>query len=384
MNFEFATATRIVFGPGKRSEAVPIIRALGNRVLLVTGRDLARAQWLRDSLRTAAIAVTPFSVEGEPKTTDAEQGAVAARENKAQIVVALGGGSAIDCAKAIAALATNTSPIFDYLEVIGSARPLDQTPLPIVTIPTTAGAGAEVTRNAVLTSPTHKVKASLRSSKMLATAALIDPELTCNLPPELTASTGLDALTQLIEPFLSSRANPMTDALCREALPLAARSLPTAFKTGHDKSARNDMALSSLFGGLALANAGLGAVHGFAAPIGGMFPAPHGAVCAALLPHVLRANLDALHRREAASPVLERFDELGPLLTRNPTARAADAISFVENLCTELNIPKLAAYGIAPEHFDVLCERAATSSSMKANPIQLTPTELREILSRAC
>ena len=384
MNFEFATATRIVFGAGKRSEAVPIIRALGSRVLLVTGRDVKRAQWLRGALEAANAEVFSFSLEGEPKITDAEKGAALARENKAQVVVALGGGSPIDCGKAIAALATNTAPILDYLEVIGAARPLEHAPLPIVAIPTTAGTGAEVTRNAVLTSPAHHVKASLRSPKMLPTAAIIDPELTYDLPAELTASTGLDALTQLIEPFLSSRANPMTDALCREGLPRIARSLPVAFKTGRDKPARNDMALGSLFGGLALANAGLGAVHGFAAPIGGMFPAPHGAVCAALLPHVLRINRQALGARASASPVIQRFDELGLLLTKTPAAKPADAIAFVESLCAELKVPKLAAYGIAPEHFDALCERAASSSSMKANPIQLTHLELREILERAC
>ena len=383
MTFEFASAARIIFGPGKRFEAIPIIRALGNRVLLVTGRDVTRAQWLRSGLESAGVDVISFSIEGEPKTTDAEQGAAFARENKTQVVVALGGGSSIDSAKAIAALATNISPILDYLEVIGSARPLEHTPLPVVALPTTAGAGAEVTRNAVLISPAHKVKASLRSPKMLPTAAIIDPELTCDLPPQLTASTGLDALTQLIEPFVSSRANPMTDALCREALPLAARSLPIAYKAGHDKNARNDMALSSLFGGLALANAGLGAVHGFAAPIGGMFAAPHGAVCAALLPQVLRTNLKALRERDPSFPVLKRFDELGALLTNNPVAKAADAITFVERLCDELKVPKLAAYGITSKHFKVLCERAAASSSMKANPIQLTPSELHEILSRA-
>src|SRR5688572_27414731 len=191
MNFEFATASRIIFGAGKRSEALPIIRALGNRVLLVTGRDSSRAQWLRSSLQTSGIDVISFSLEGEPKTTDAEQGAATARENKAQVVVALGGGSAIDCAKAIAGLATNTAPILDYLEVIGSARPLEHPPLPVVALPTTAGAGAEVTRNAVLISPAHKVKASLRSPKMLPAAAIIDPELTCDLPAQLTASTGL-------------------------------------------------------------------------------------------------------------------------------------------------------------------------------------------------
>ncbi len=294
------------------------------------------------------------------------------------------GGSAIDCAKAVAALATNTAPILEYLEVIGNARPLENDPLPIIALPTTAGTGAEVTRNAVLTAPDHQVKVSLRSPKMLPTAAIVDPELAFDLPRALTASTGLDALTQLIEPFLSSRANPMTDALCREALPRVGRSLRIAFHKPNDAAARTDMSLGSLFGGLALANAGLGAVHGFAAPIGGMFPAPHGAVCAALLPHVLRVNLEALRQRAPGSGVCARFDELGFLLTGRPAATAADAITFVEALCNELEVPRLGAYGIRPEHFETLCDGAAVASSMKANAIQLTRAELREILRRAC
>jgi alcohol dehydrogenase class IV len=383
MNFEFATATRIIFGAGKRTEAFPITRALGRRALIVTGRDPARAHWLRSGLEAAGVSILFFSAEGEPTINDAERGAAIARENKAEVIVAVGGGSALDCGKAIAALATNASPILDYLEVIGAAHPLEVAPLPVVAIPTTAGTGAEVTRNAVLSSPEHKVKVSLRSPKMLPTAAIIDPELTYHLPPALTASTGLDTLTQLIEPFLCSRANPLTDALCREALPRVAKSLPVAFRTGDNKNARDDMALGSLFGGLALANAGLGAVHGFAAPIGGMFPTPHGSVCAALLPHALQTNLHALRQRAANSPSLNRFDELGPLLTGNPTANANDAITWVSDLCEELKVPKLTGYGIRPEHFDLLCDRAVASSSMKANPIQLTPAELREILERA-
>jgi alcohol dehydrogenase class IV len=202
----------------------------------------------------------------------------------------------------------------------------------------------------------------------------------------MTAATGMDALTQLIEPFLCARANPMTDALCREALPCVARALPRVFKDGADVEARAEMALGSLFGGLALANAGLGAVHGFAAPIGGMFPAPHGAACAALLPHVLEANITALTKRRGAAPIegiLERFDELGRLLTGRESARGMDAIDFTRRLGETLEIPRLRDFGIQPEHFEELCEKAGASSSMKANPAPLTREELREILARA-
>ena len=230
-------------------------------------------------------------------------------------MIGLGGGSAIDAAKAIAALAANGGDPLDYLEVVGRGRSLTQPSLPCIAIPTTAGTGAEVTRNAVLASPEHGIKASLRSATMLPRLALVDPELTYSLPAAVTASTGLDALTQLIEPFTSSKANPLTDALCREGMMRAARSLRTAYEDGRDAAAREDMALASLFGGLALANAGLGVVHGFAGPVGGTFHAPHGAVCAAFLPHVMAVNARALRTRQPGSAALARYDEIARILT---------------------------------------------------------------------
>jgi alcohol dehydrogenase class IV len=240
-----------------------------------------------------------------------------------------------------------------------------------------------VTRNAVLASPEHRVKVSLRSLHMLPRVALVDPELTYSLPPQVTASTGLDALTQLIEPFVSVRANPMTDAICREGLGRAARSLRPAYENGGDAAAREDMSLASLFGGLALANAGLGAVHAFASVIGGMFPAPHGAICARLLPHVMTINLRALEERMPESDALCRYDELAQILTGDHQATALDSVAWVRGLCETLRIPSLASYGITQDNWPVVIEKSAIASSMKANPIQLTPDELREILARA-
>jgi alcohol dehydrogenase class IV len=218
---------------------------------------------------------------------------------------------------------------------------------------------------------------------MLPRVALIDPELTYDLPPSLTASTGLDALTQLIEPYVCSRANPMTDALCAEGIRRAARSLRRAFENGRDAAARGDMAVASLFGGLALANAGLGAVHGFAGPIGGMFPAPHGAVCAALLPHVMKANLQALREREPRPEKLHRFDEVARLLIGSTTVEADDGIVWVRLLVEDLQIPRLGSYGVEREHVEVLVENASKASSMKANPIVLTRQELSRVLEQA-
>jgi alcohol dehydrogenase class IV len=309
MRFEFATASRIVFGPGTLKEVGPVARDLGRRALVVTGRAPERAGPILAALGASSVESVLFSVAGEPATDTVRQGTARGRDAGCDLVIGFGGGSAIDAAKAIATLLANGGDPLDYMEGIGGGKPLTIPALPIIAIPTTAGTGAEVTRNAVVASPEHRVKASLRSPHMLPRLALVDPELTYSLPPAVTAGTGLDALTQLIEPFVSHRANPVTDAVCREGIARAARSLRRAYENGADAQAREDMALASLFGGLALANAGLGAVHGFAAPICGMFPAPHGATCAALLPHVIAANVHALRARQADGPALARYAE---------------------------------------------------------------------------
>jgi alcohol dehydrogenase class IV len=253
----------------------------------------------------------------------------------------------------------------------------------VIAIPTTAGTGAEVTRNAVLASPEHRVKASLRSPHLLPRVALVDPELTLNLPPDLTASTGMDALTQLIEPYVCLRANPMTDGVCVEGMRRAARALRRVFELGTDAAAREDMALASVFGGMALANAGLGAVHGFAAPIGGMFPAPHGAVCAALLPGVMAANVRALQERTPESPALRRYDEVARLLTARPQATAADGVAWTKELCSALQIAPLRTWGLVEADVPGVVEKALQASSMKANPAALTVEELRAVLTAA-
>jgi alcohol dehydrogenase class IV len=322
-------------------------------------------------------------IAGEPTTAAISAGVELAKAERCDCVVGFGGGSAVDAAKAIAALLTNDGPLLDYLEVIGEAQPLTRPAAPCVAVPTTAGTGAEVTRNAVLASPPQGVKVSLRSPLLLPRVALVDPELTYELPPALTATTGLDALTQLIEPFLCNRANPLTDAVCVEGVRRVARSLRRAFEHGSDAAARADMAVASLFGGLALANAGLGAVHGFAGPIGGRFPAPHGTVCAALLPHVLEVNARALRERQPQAPVLGRFDEVARLLTDQAQATAADGVAWLRDLSRVFGIPGLRAYGVAASDFPGLIASAARASSMQANPLPLTPAELREILERA-
>lgn len=383
MRFEFTTATRIIFGRGTLREIGPLAREFGQRALVVCGRNTRRTAPLLTGLREAGIATTLFSVAGEPEVATVRQGMTLAKESSCELVIGFGGGSALDAAKAIAAILTNDGDLLDYLEVIGRGKALIQPGAPFIAIPTTAGTGSEVTRNAVLASPEHRVKVSLRSPLMLAKVALVDPELACDLPPAITASTGLDALTQLIEPYVSCRANPMTDALCREGLRRAARALRVAWTEGRNAAAREDMAIASLFGGLALANAGLGAVHGLAGPMGGMFPAPHGAVCAALLPHVMAANLRALRKRQPASETLARYDEVAQLLTNTRSASADNGVAWVRTLVRELTIPSLAAYGLGPADVADVVEKAAHASSMKANPIVLTADELTATLLAA-
>jgi len=383
MNFEIATASRIVFGPGTARDAGGPASEFGRHAFVVTGRDPRRAANLLANLEAARVATTVRSVAGEP-TVDAVAAATAeARAAACDCVIGLGGGSVLDAAKAVAVLVANPGEVLDYLEVVGRGRPLARRGLPCIAIPTTAGTGAEVTRNAVLGSPAHQVKVSLRSPYLLPRLAVVDPDLTRGLPPPLTATTGLDALTQLIEAYVSLRANPFADGLCVEGLRRVARSLRPAFRDGGNDAARGDLALASLFSGLALANAGLGAVHGLAGPLGGRFAAPHGAVCAALLPAVMEINLRAVRARAPASGTVARYTEVARQLTGDAAAAAEAGVAWVRTLVADLHIPGLATYGVEKDHLPALAAQAAASSSMKANPLPLPADELVEVLDRS-
>jgi alcohol dehydrogenase class IV len=384
--FEFATAQQILFGCGKIGE-LPALAARHaiRRAMVVTGSSLSRVQPVVDLLTRAAIEVVHFAVSTEPSIPLLRHGVAKARDAGCDGVVAIGGGSVIDTGKAIAALMRNSADLFEYLEVIGRGRPLENASAPCIAVPTTSGTGAEVTRNAVLFSPEHAVKVSLRSPTMLPVAAIVDPDLTRNMAPQTTAWSGMDTLTQLIEPFTSSRANPLTDALCLEAIPRAAQALPRAFRNGEDIEARTAMSLASLFGGMALANAGLGVVHGFAAPLGGMFTAPHGAICAAILPHGMAANIAHLnaHPGPQTDATLLRYRTVARCLTAREQAQPEDAVAFVRKLSHELQIPSLASFGMSAGVADEVVEKAARASSMKANPVALSREELKEIYLRS-
>ena len=380
--FEFATATRIIFGSGTSRRLPELCRESGQRVLIVTGANPQRAEPVLKSLTSAGMTCETFSIPAEPTVDDARRGAAFAREIRAQVVIGFGGGSAVDAGKAIAALARQPQDVMHYLEVVGKGQPLDETPLPFIAMPTTAGTGAEVTRNAVLASPEHGVKASLRHASMLPRIALVDPELALACPAAVTAASGMDALTQCLEAFVSCRAQPMTDALCREGIRRAICSLEKAVLNGNDLEAREDMALAAMFSGMALANAGLGAVHGFAAPIGGQFHAPHGAVCAALLAPVWLANWTLVNASDDVS-MKERFADAGLLLTQNQETRGDRIATVLSDLTHRLQIPRLSSFGITESDLPDIAAKAAQASSMKGNPVTLSQEALIRILEEA-
>lgn len=368
MRFEFSTAQRIVFGEGSVESLPAASREKGSRPLLVTGRNPERAKKYLDIDDEFC-----FRIDGEPTLQQVRDGAARARTLGCDHIIGFGGGSAIDAGKAIAAMAANSGEPLDYLEVIGRGQPLAAPSLPFIAVPTTAGTGSEATRNAVLASPEHQMKASLRGPSLLPTLAIVDPALTLSLPANITASTGLDALTQLIEPYVSLKANPIADSFCQQGIPVAVQSLCQAYEGS--AFARVNMSLASLLSGMALANAGLGAVHGFAAVIGGMFAAPHGAICAALLPHATAVNIDALRRRDPASKSLQRYAYLECLMP--------GGFRWLEEIVDSLEIPLLAEYGIEVSHVPAIVSQASKASSMKTNPIVLTNQELTHIMERS-
>jgi alcohol dehydrogenase class IV len=379
--FDWAGPGQVVFGVGCVERLGSLCGGLGKKVLVVTGRA-GRAQKVLDLLAGVGCESVVFAVTGEPTTAVVEEGVALAKAAGVNWVLAVGGGSVVDAGKALAALVANEGPVLDYLEVIGKGKALEREPLPFVAVPTTAGTGAEATRNAVLCCPERGVKVSLRHRLMLPRVALIDPELALTVPAEVTATTGLDALTQLLEAYVCTRANPMTDALCAEGVAKAVRSLRKVVRDGSDLEARSDLALAALFSGMALANAGLGAVHGFAAPFGGRFGVAHGAVCAALLPAVWEVNLQAIRERGSAEQEA-RFERVAVWLTGDPAARAEQGVAWLSHLVADLGIPGLKALGVDEASWEAVMALAMRASSMKANPVVLSEAELRRCLAVA-
>jgi alcohol dehydrogenase class IV len=380
MRFEFATASQIIFGNGKIGQIGKFARREGSKALVVCGSSLDRYSSFILSLADHGIKYFSYSVITEPTIDVVRTGIELCRFEGCNLVIGIGGGSVIDTGKAIALLSAQEGDVCDYLEVIGQGKEISTPGISMIAIPTTAGTGSEVTRNAVIGVEDHKLKVSLRSQYMLPKVALIDPELSISMPPEITASTGMDAITQLIEPYVSNQANPITDAFCQEGLEYAAASIREVYHDGLDLGARAKMSLASLYSGFALANAKLGAVHGFAGVLGGMYPTPHGEICASLLPAVLKVNIRALQKNNSKSEYLLRYEHIAQTLTGNVESNAEDTVEYIAQLKSDLQIPPLSQFGVLEVDYPEIIVKAASSSSMKGNPVLLTPDEMYTIL----
>lgn len=390
VNFAFTLRTAIEFGPGVVDRIGAFAAEHGRRAFLVTGaRALERSGVLarvHDRLASHHVTAVHHTVDGEPDTDLVDRLAAAARASACDLVIAIGGGSALDTGKAVAGLATQPGTALDHLEVVGRGQPLTRAPLPMVAVPTTAGTGSEVTHNAVLADAATGTKASLRDPSLAPRRALLDPLLTHTAPPDVTARTGLDALIQLIEPYVSKRAQPLVDVLALDGIRRAAVSLPRAYHAPDNAAAREDMMLVALLSGVALAHCGLGAAHAFAGPLGGSYPIPHGVACAAVIPHVMAANVDAAHAADDRTTV-RRHAEVARALGIGPhgddLADARAGVAAITSLCRALDIPGLAAYGVTRDAFDDLIARARRTSSMRANPVDLDDRRMTEILDRS-
>ncbi|WP_224826101.1 iron-containing alcohol dehydrogenase [Cognatishimia sp. MH4019] len=365
--YQLQTPRKIIFGRGASADASKHITAHGTQIALIHGASQKRAGWLIDALHTAGAHVHPLPCPSEPTLPMLEDALTALRPKNIDAVVGLGGGAPLDLAKALAALLPTKANPLDHLEVVGSGLPLTTNPLPFIALPTTSGTGAEATKNAVIGVPEHARKVSLRDDRMLATLALVDPALTDGCPKAITLASGLDAITQVIEPYISAKATHLTDALCKPAIPLGLDALKTLM-TREDQNARDTLAHVALTSGIALANSGLGAVHGLAGVIGGLTPAPHGAVCGALLAPVLKTNAEAL-------PDNPKIAEVQKLI--------ATTLGDLPTFTQTHGLPTLEQMSVAPSDHAKIAQAAAASSSMKGNPTALSEAQLIACLTAA-
>lgn len=379
MDFQFYCPTQLIVGQGKIDELADLTIHYGSRAFLVYGssvHDDGNLDIIQNRLQKNNITPVPYrKPAGEPDIEMVDQAAETAKTEQCDVIVTIGGGAVIDLGKAVAGLATNGGSVLDYMEGIGQGRKITEKPLPHIAVPTTAGTGAEVTKNAVITAPQAKYKKSFRSPYLFPTIAILDAELSVNLPPEQTAYSGMDAITQLIESYITQRANPITDALALHGLQLALPAIKTIYKNGKDKEAREAMLLASTLSGVCLANAGLGMAHGFAPALGAMYDVPHGKACAILLPHAMQYNQNA---------ALPKFADLGRIISERPNQTEQEladrAIHGISQLITDLGIPRDFKYlNVKEEDIDPIVERSK-GNSMNGNPIPVTDDMAREFL----
>lgn len=390
LTFDFLNTPQIIFGCGRFDELGKIIESFGKRILLVASNSALKHKIVDKEIMIINdqydYSIEISILKGEPDTEQIDKCVEIGLKNKSELIIGLGGGSVIDAGKAVAGLISNGGNSKDYMEVIGKGRKITKEALPYIAIPTTAGTGSEVTKNAVILSKEDKLKSSIRSPLLVPKIALIDPELMTTIPKEITASTGLDALTQLIEAYTSNKSQPITDELARIGIKRAAESLILAYENGDDISAREDMAFAALLSGICLANAGLGAIHGFAGPIGGMYGIPHGIICGTLLKPVIEENIRLMLSQVPFHRSLTKYSEINHLLGGIQPDGIKDAanqlIEKLNKLSKKLNIPKLSKYNLKEDSFESIILKAKKSSSMKYNPIELSDESLLSILNQ--
>ncbi len=379
VEFDYRAPGQIVFGTDAIQRIPDLVRDFPKKVLLITGKDRLRAGDVEEILKRNRFEVFSVSIIAEPTDTSLTHCVSVAQQDKVGWVIAVGGGSVIDSGKIISVMINNPGKVIDYVEIIGAGKPLERKALPFIAVPTTAGTGTEVTKNAVIRSLNKQVKISMRDEKLIPRIAVIDPKLTMSMTPELTAQTGLDALTQLLEAYTSKMSNPFTNMVCREGLSLVSRSFLKAFDDGMDIRARSDMALAAMYSGMALANAKLGAVHGIAGPLGGMFPIPHGAACAALLPYVIRMNVELL-QNDGDHELLCKYDDAAGILCEGGLGKL---LAWLDSINQHMNIKPLSKFGVGPTDIRMIAMKASQSSSMKGNPVELTLEQIEEIIYSA-
>jgi len=395
-SFGLGRLPRITFGAGVFAHVPTIVAGHGPRVLLVTGgrsfNGSPRRGELEAGLAEAGVTlVGSSSVTGEPSPADVEGPVARFRDADIDVVLGVGGGAVMDTAKAIAGLLKSGTELMDHLEGVGRGLPYPGPAVPVVAVPTTAGTGSEATRNAVITKRGPEgYKRSFRDETMVPADAVVDPDLLATAPPSLIAANGLDALTQLLEAYTSQRATPFTDALARDGLAAARDGLLAwyADPDGPDApAARSQMAYAALLSGVCLANAGLGAVHGFASPLGAQLPIPHGMACGAVLWQVISANVAALADRDPESPALAKYADAGRILAELPSnvddgAARARLLDTLHDWVERLEVPALSAFEMTAEHIPVIVADSP-GSSMRTNPVALTDDELTAILESA-
>lgn len=391
MQFEFLSTPRIFFGSEQFQKIGSLVKEFGSNLFVVASESaLSKSSVTRSTLENKAAQsdfnFDTYIVGGEPTIETVDSGVIEAQEFNAEMIMGLGGGSALDTSKAIAGLVTNGGSARDYMEIIGKGKIIETPPLPIIAVPTTAGTGSEVTKNAVILAKKEQFKASIRSPLLIPKIVIIDSTLMVTVPSSVTASCGMDALTQLIEAYTSNKAQPMTDALAVLGIKKATKSLLSAYKDGQLLEAREDMALASLISGICLANAGLGAVHGFASPMGGL-NIPHGVICSTLLAPTIETNISKLKSKVKKEITLEKYTRLAEIISNKtfPNMELAHKalVDFLKTLTQELKIPKLSEFGVLESDIPMIVKKAKRASSMKYNPISLDDTALSNILKQA-